>query len=426
MTDLYTEIDKDRAGFEGELLPVLSMGDIFLNDYPRLHEDDSNFPKAPIDLVWNQNSCLLQNKQTISRSALYDDYWYESGINETMVAHLRSIVELAFDYVELKEDDIVLDIASNDGTLLRQYVVLDPTTRVCTIGYDPAKNLAAKASQGVSYHYPICFDANHFFDNLRCELPHGLAKIVTACAVVYHTPEPVEFLRDVARVLSPNGGVFICEFSYLPTAMKQNAYDMIGHEHTTHLSLMSFEKMLRMVNLEIIHVELGDINSGTIICVIKHSPSFHHNLDDLAWLRGLREYEFALGMGSYETYVKWGERGEAVKKELRQLLEHYHHQGKTVYLLGASTKASILLQWIGVDNKFIQKAVERNPKKVGKKMVALGIPIIGEEQFRKEAPDAVLIGPWCFRQQLIEREKEYLLQGGEMIFPLPRLEVVKK
>ena len=79
MTALFTEIEKDRAGFEGELLPVMSMGDIFLNDYPELDEDDSDYPKAPIDLVWNSNSCLLQNKQTISREALYDDYWYHKA-----------------------------------------------------------------------------------------------------------------------------------------------------------------------------------------------------------------------------------------------------------------------------------------------------------------------------------------------------------
>jgi len=340
MPELYTEITEDRAGGSGELIPILSMGEIYLNAYLFPDEIHSHYPKAPIDLVWNQDSCLLQNKQTVSRKALYDDYWYLSGLNETMVKHLRDVVRFAHKHVKsLRNKDVVVDIASNDGTLLRQYKeVVGP--KVDTVGYDPATNLRYKASEGVDCHFPICFDANHFTNHFVKK-----AKIITACAVIYHIPNLVKFMEGVAEVLDKDG-VFVCEFAYLPTIVKNNAFDAIGHEHITHLSLTSLEKIVKNVGLEIIKVQLGDINSGTALCVIKHSPNHYNHVDDLSWVSGLRYYESCLGETGPGFYHNWAKRGIEIREKLGRILEEWYKQGKVVYLYGASTKASILLQWV--------------------------------------------------------------------------------
>ncbi len=422
MPELYTEITKDRAGGKGELIPILSMGEIYLNAYPNKGEVHSHYPKAPIDLVWNQDSCLLQNKQTVSRKALYDEYWYVSGLNETMVKHLRDVVRFAHKYgPPLGSKDIVVDIASNDGTLLRQYEeVVGP--KVDTVGYDPAINLSDKASGGVDCHFPICFDANHFTNHFDKK-----AKIITACAVIYHIPDLVKFMEGVAEVLDKDG-VFVCEFAYLPTIVKNNAFDAIGHEHITHLSLTSLGRIVKNAGLEIIKVQLGDINSGTALCVIKHSPNHYNHVDDLAWVSGLKYYESCLNIPGLGFYKNWAKRGLEIRERLGRILEEWYKQGKTVYLYGASTKASILLQWVQQVcthpmSELIQKAVERDTRKIGKTMVSLKIPIITEEEARRNNPDIMFVGPWCFKEAFLEREKDYLKNGGQMVFPFPEVEV---
>lgn len=415
---LFKTITEDRTGEVGELVPVIKMGDLFLNAYPEAGEDHSKYPHCPIDLVWNQHSCLLQNLQTVNRSALYDEYWYLSGLNPAMVKHLREVVRIAKKFVDLNSGDVVLDIASNDGTLLRQY----SSSSIRTVGYDPAKNLKEEAQKGVSHHYPFCFDSCHFLGYF------DPAKIITACAVVYHVPNPLNFLRQVSECLADDG-VFVCEFTWLPYMMRNNAYDSIGHEHITHLSLTSFEKMLKKVGLEIVHTTIGDINAGTILCVIKKTPCHDVDNDSNAFLRGLREYEWHLGMSRQETYTEWGKKGTDLKFQLHELLEELERKNKKVYVYGASTKGSILLQWVAQEQHtamclVIQKAVERDERKIGKEMIGLHIPVISEKQARKDNPDYMLVLPWHFRDNFVEREKDYLKNGGRFIFPLPELEVV--
>lgn len=409
---LYIEIEGDRGGCGGELLPVLDMGNPYLNKYPRQDEDSFTFPKAPVNLVWNQNSCLLQNLHTVRRSALYDDYWYLSSGNDSMVRHLAEVVKFAEKFVKLSDGDIVLDIASNDGTLLANYNV-----ELVRVGYDPAQNIPlVPEARGINQFWQ-CFDKDHFLKH------YGQAKIITACAVLYHMPDPVQFLKDVAECLAP-GGVFVCEFTYLPTAMKNNAIDIAGHEHLMHLSFTSLEQMLEHAKLQVIEARLGPYNGGTLCCAITHDPSYWADSDSFAWLAGLREYEWQLGMESYETYIDWVQGLEVLKEELFGLLYDMRQRGKDVYLYGASTKVHILLQWLGINNKIVKKAVERNLKKVGRKIVGLDIPIISEEQARSENPPFMLVGPWGFKEEFVRREEDYLKAGGHFIFPLPKPEII--
>jgi NDP-4-keto-2,6-dideoxyhexose 3-C-methyltransferase len=411
-------IRSDRAGGEGELIPIMDLGDIFLNDYPDPDESDVDFPKAPITVVWNADSKLLQNLQTVDRSSLYSKYWYVSGINSTMCEHLKYVANLAVKHAGgVSPHDVVLDIASNDGTLLRQYPALGHQ-HVVTVGYDPALNLQDEARRGVSEHFACCFDAEHYHTYVQRP-----AKIITACAVVYHMPYPIKFLQDVAECLADDG-VFVCEFTYLPSMMKNNAFDSIGHEHLTHLSLMSFERMLGRAGLEITHVEMGSSNAGTLLCVIKKAPVVKFDIFSRAYLEGLRAYEEYLGLDEVDIYKEFASRGYAIRERLRVFLNECLEAGKPVYAYGASTKGSILLQWAQVGFPLISRAVERNPSKVGRKMVGTGIKIISEEQARKDNPDYMLVLPWHFRDEFVTRERDYLENGGKLVFPLPEFEII--
>ena len=404
----------DRAGTDGQVIPFLKMGDLWLNKYCSPGESWQNYPKAPITVGFCPESFLVQNFQQVDPNLLYSDYQYISGINPHMVRHLRSVVKSCLPFVELEKDDVVLDIASNDGTLLKQYRELGISC--ITVGYDPATNLAGTAEQNCDHHFPTLFEGYHFNNSFK------KAKIITACAVVYHHPAPVQFLREVASCLAPEG-VFFCEFSYLPSILKNNAIDSIGHEHLTHLSLKSFEFMLEQAGLEIFRVELGDINSGTIRCWIGHFVAHLPTSYDVCWIQALRYYEEQIGIPYEDLYYTWADEMDIKKQEMKQLLQSWEGN---IFAFGASTKGSILLQWLGLPIGRIECAIDVNPYKIGKEMVGLGIPIESEDFLVMHPPSALLVLPWCFRDQFIEKQRLYLQQGGKMIFPFPHLEIVDK
>ena len=418
---LYSEIEEDRAEGAGPLIPIMDLGDLFLNDYIPVGGDSLSpkLPSAPIEIVWNAESKLLQNKYTVSRETLYEEYWYVSGINETMRNHLKYVVEFAIKNLpggDLDSSSVVLDIASNDGTLLRNYREKGYAAK--TVGYDPAINLMTDAQFMVDEHYPICFDSHHYHNQ-----GFEPARIITACAVVYHLPQPIAFLREVEECLADDG-VFVCEFSYLPSMMKNNAYDSLGHEHLTHLSLMSFEKMLHVAGLSIVHSQLGDINAGTILLAITKEASKITNVASEKTLDHWRTVEDTMGLGEVKVYLDWAESAAKARGKLLSLLESIHRAGDKVFVYGASTKGSILLQWSGIKYPLIQRAVERHPEKIGRTMVGTEIPIISEESARNIHPEYMLVLPWHFRDEFLSREREYLEAGGNFIFPLPVLSVV--
>jgi hypothetical protein len=288
--------------------------------------------------------------------------------------------------------------------------------KLATIGYDPAKNLAERASDGVCKHYCQLFDADHYLSL------YNKAKIVTACAVIYHMPKPLEFLKQVEQILHPEG-VFVTEFSYLPSIMKNHAFDAIGHEHLTHLSMTSFSLMLAQTGLEIVDGQLTDINSGTVILVIKHKSKDAAGVTQFASTLWSREQE--MGLQHFDTYLKWAEECVEIRDLIVETLGSIKSSGKMIAIYGASTKGSILCQWAKIHCPLISYAIERNPQKVGREMIGLYIPIISEEEARCIHPDCLFVLPWAFRPNFIKRELAYLEKGGCMFFPLPKPELFK-
>ncbi len=410
-----------RVCGHSSLTSVLSFGEMHVSDF--ITPEEAGRARAyPLELVLcNEESggCgLLQLRHTVSQETLYRNYWYRSGTNQTMTKELEGIARTAERLVGLASGDYVLDIAANDGTLLRGYA----TAGIHRAGFEPARNLARYNSVGTKKII------QEFFGYPAWEREFGAAKakIVTAIAMFYDLEDPNQFVADVAKLLDPNG-VFIIQMSYLPLMLSQNAFDNVVHEHLEYYSLRSLEHLLARHRLEAFDVELNDVNGGSFRVYIRHhgkGSGIHAHEGATERMRELRARESALGLGERATYEAFSARVNDTKQKVRRFIESEVAQGKKIYVYGASTKGNTLLQFFGLHHPLILAAAERNADKWGKRTVGTMIPIISEAQARAEEPDYFLILPWHFLTEFKAREADFLRRGGKFIVPLPEFKII--
>ena len=413
------EINKCRVCGNEKLSEILSLGKQYVSDFI---DTENNQPEIPLELVLcDANSCgcgLLQLKHTTPSQFMYRNYWYRSGMNKTMTLALKDITKKAEQIISLKENDLVLDIGCNDGTLLRSY----ETKGLKLIGFDPAKNLLEYSTKGTTKIINNFFNAEEF----KKWFGEKKAKIITSIAMFYDLDDPNEFVSDVKKVLDEKG-LWIIQMSYLPLMLEQNAFDNICHEHLEYYSLTSLENLLKRHEMEMIGVELNDVNGGSYRVYIKNKKSKMKAPEkEEKKLTELIEKEKKMQLDKIKPYQEFADRVNKIKKELVEFIEKENGKGKKVFVYGASTKGNTLLQFFNLDSKLIKGAAERNPDKFGKKTIGTMIPIISEEQARKEKPDYFLVLPWHFLKEFKEREKEYFEQGGKFIVPLPEFKIIGK
>jgi|SRR6185369_13574440 len=388
---------------------VISLGNLFLSDFV---SDDTKPPQFPLALVMCKSCTLLQLKHTTPPSLLYtENYGYRSGINQTMHKELKEIAEKNIEKLDSqKKKLLVVDIGANDGTLLSNYP--DSFKRV---GVEPIKKLAKECKKNADVVI------NDFFNitSYKKALGEKKADIISAISCFYDMEDPNKFVADVKKALDENG-IFVVQQNYLVKMLTQNAFDNIVHEHLEYYSLIAMQNLLKKHGLEIFDLELRELNGGSFRTYIniagkrRISNSVYEQM----------ELENLIGLKRKKIYTDFAKRIRKNKKAIYTFVKSKVSAGKKVYLYGASTRGNTLLQYFNLDNKLIEKAVERNPEKWGTKIASVGIPIISEEQARKEKPDYMLVLPWFFKDEFLKREKQYLESGGHFIFPLPVLEVI--
>lgn len=397
-------ITQCRSCGSDRLNDVLSLGEQYLSDF--VPPDFPKPPKHPIDLVICKDCDLVQLHHNAPTSELYSErYGYRSGINQTMRDHLQEIVEQSIFRQPLQYNDVVVDIGANDGTLLSNYngmyrVAFEPIQKFCDGMY------REKRAELIINDF---FNAEKFMQYCGDQ-----AKIITAISMFYDLENPNKFVGDIVKILHPQG-LFVIQQNYLVTMLQNLAYDNIVHEHLEYYSLTSLEKLLNRHGLEVIDVEVNDLNGGSIRTYIRHMDA----------LKKLRFIERKMKLDSQWPYLVFAMHVKHVKKELVEFIKGEVKKGKTIYVLGASTRGNTLLQYCGLDNKLITAAVERNEEKWGKKIASVDIPIVSEEQARKDKPDYMLVLPWFFADEIKKREAEYVKNGGALVFPLPKLEVYR-
>ena len=404
-----------RVCGRGKLEPIMSLGMQHLSNF--VDEPGQAVYAAPIDLVLcnkKEGGCgLLQLRHTVPGDLLYRKFWYKSGTNQTMRDALADIVAKAKEMIKLRDGDVVLDIGANDGTLLRCY----GSGKLTLAGFEPARNLVEEAQVGTTKII------NDFFNHQAFAKEFGSrkARIITSVAMFYDLEDPNAFVSDIAKTLDGDG-IWVIQMNYLTTMLENNAFDNIVHEHLEYYSLLSLENLLQRHGLTVFDVEQNDVNGGSIRTYVKHKackkyPTSTRVSDTI-------EYERKADLESPRAYHEFADRIGRLKEEIHSFIEKQVQDGKKVYVYGASTRGNTLLQYYDLDFRLIHSAADRNPAKWGKKTAGTSIPIVSEDQARKERPDYFLILPWYFAEEFIKREQAFLKNGGKFILPLPGLRIV--
>jgi len=382
-------------------------------------KDEADPMKAPLVLVRcndknNKDACgLLQLQHQVEPDELYQhNYGYFSGISKTMVTHLAGLVDQILKRNILKKGDLIVDIGSNDATMLKMY-----SSNFERIGIDPTGEQFKEYYPNNIKLYPDYFTKANFN-----KISKRKAKVITSIACFYDLPNPVGFAKDVKDCLDQNG-IWIFEQSYMPFMLKTKSMDTICNEHLEYYSLKSIKYLLDKAGMKIIDVNFNDSNGGSFRVTATHVENPMKPEIKIALLLAK---EKRAGLDTPKPYKDFFNNSEKVKKHISKYLTEIKAKGKSIYIYGASTKGNTLLQYCGIGKKLIVAAAERNPEKYGRRTPGTNIPIISEKEARAAKPDYFIVLPWHFRDEIIKREKDYLLSGGKLIFPLPKFEIVSK
>jgi SAM-dependent methyltransferase len=414
----YRKIERCRICRNRDLVPVLSLGEQYLTGvFPSVAA--TPLTKGPLELVAcatdiNRSACgLVQLHQTYDLNELYGEhYGYRSSLNQAMVDHLQEKVSLLVSRYPLSPGDLVLDVGSNDGTLLSFY----PAENITVVGIDPA---ADKFAPFYARHISLLdgfFSAQLF----RSNFGERKARIITSIAMFYDLEEPLRFMQDIASILHDDG-IWHFEMSYLPAMLRTMAYDTICHEHLEYYTLRQIKWMTDRCGFKILSVEFNDTNGGSFAVTVANSSSPHADIGPE--LEGLLQIEEGQCLRTVAQRRAFETAVQTHKHQLLALLHSLREQKRTVIGYGASTKGNVLLQHCGITSELLPAIAEVNKDKFGCFTPGTNIPIISESKAHALKPDYFFVLPWHFRNNLIQRECDFLQRGGRMIFPLPALEI---
>ena len=405
----------DCRGCGGRRLErFLALGDQPLaNAFPRDPAEFASERAYPLDVYFCADCALVQLVDVIDPELLFRDYIYVTGTSTTIAAHnveyARTVVEL----LDAKGDDLIVEVASNDGSLLRRFA----EHGVRTLGVEPATNIASLARvAGIE-------TVNEFFDLTTAKALRerfGPAKAVIGNNVLAHVDGTRDFLAGF-RALLADDGLGIVEVPYLAELVDRTEYDTVYHEHLCYFSVTALARMCDAVGLRIVRVDHVPVHGGSIRMYA--SPAAAGETHS-AEVQALMAEERARGLTSAETFRSLAAAVERQKRELVALLERLRDAGKTVAAYGAPAKGNTLLNYCGIGTDLVAYTVDRNPMKVGRYTPGMHLPVMPVKTLLEEQPDYVLILAWNFADEVMEQQREYREAGGRFILPIPEPKVV--
>jgi hypothetical protein len=416
---VHEAITQCRICGNRNLVSVLHLGEQALTGvFPR--NENETVTSGPLELVKchsadDASPCcgLLQLRHSYRLDELYGtNYGYRSGLNPTMVAHLHNKVARITGQVSLAPGNLVIDIGSNDSTLLQGY----GRTDLELVGFDPT---------GVKFHhyYPKHIGLVPDFFSRRAaqeRLGSRKAKIITSIAMFYDLEDPTDFMAQVRDCLADDG-VWVFEQSYMPTMLDVNAYDTVCHEHLEYYGLEQIKWMTDRVGLEIVDVELNAVNGGSFSVMVRKARAAQPAIAPS--VARLLAAERDRGLHTLAPYEQFRRNVFAHRDQLVAFVAGARRAERTVFGYGASTKGNVILQFCGLTRDDIPCIAEVNPDKFGCFTPGTRIPIVSEADAKARRPDYLLVLPWHFRDFIVAREASYVAAGGRLVFPLPSIRV---
>ncbi len=364
----------------------------------------------------NPGACgCIQLKHTVPPEVMFRDYGYRSGINTTMRTHLAKLALEIEQTAQLQSGDLVIDIGANDGTTLLAY----RTQGLIRVGFEPSDVRPQAANHGIHY-IPSFFNAVDF----RKSFPDRKAKVITTIAMFYDIDDPAAFCREIGALLADDG-FWVVELGYWGALLDNNGFDSICHEHLAYYSLGALKALFDRTGFGFYDVSFNSSNGGSVRCTLRQKHALS-NLppENLRRISEAFRQEEARGYCSAPRIEQFRRNSEKIRKNLRELLENLRKEGKTVYGYGASTKGNVLLQYAEVGPQQLTAIADRNPAKHGRRTLRTKIPICSEETMRAARPDFLLILPWHFLPEFLEREAALRKEGTRFIVPFPEVRIV--
>jgi SAM-dependent methyltransferase len=387
------------------LVPMLNLGSLPLAN--RLESPDSTTNKAyPLVVNYCHNCSLIQLADLVPRNEMFSDYVYLTSASKTMMEHFDRYAETVSQRLDLRSKDYVLDVGSNDGTLLRAF----QSRGVRVQGIEPARNVASIAEKnGVP-------TLSEYFD-LRLARKLEKVRVLTANNILSHVGNLRDFLATVAQVLRPDG-LFVFEVPWVADVLRNNSFDMIYHEHLSYFGLKPLAKSLRDAGLSLVDLDyFPSIHGGTFR---GYASLFADNPSTLVREMSTREEKEA----DFWAAKEFSERVPKLAHDLREMLLGLKRQGKRIAGYGAPAKATILLNYCNIGRDILEYASDTTPLKQGKSIPGVRVPIISPDDARRKAPDYYLLLAWNFKEEILAKEREFLDKGGRFVVPFPYPKIV--
>jgi hypothetical protein len=363
--------------------------------------------KGLLELIMCSKCNLIQLAHNYDLNYMYGpDYGYRTGMNKTMTNHVSNVSKSLSNKVNLSKNDIVLDIASNDGTLLNSY-----KKKSFRFAIDPLVNKYKDNYKKINFKVSAFFSLNEIVKKTNRKF-----KIITALAVFYDLKDPNKFLREIELILEKDGVLFI-EVADLLSMLKYNMFDAICHEHLIYYTSKIILEMTKKNNLRVFDIKFNDINGGsTQYYICKKNAKYINN--DLK-LKKVLKNEKKFKLDKKNTYQKFILKIKKIRVKIVQLILNAKKRNEKIHGYGASTKGNVLLQYFNLNKNHIDFIADRNPKKFNLYTPGTKIKIVSEKFSRKIKPDYYLVLPWHFKKEILKREQKTIKNGSKFIFPLP-------
>ncbi len=399
-----------------KLFQFLSLGETPLAD-AFVEKEDLNKPEAkyPLDVAVCENCGLVMLVNIVPPEVLFGDTYafYTSGSPQAVI-HFRKYAHEMMDRFSELAKKLTIDIASNDGVLLRPLKEMGAKV----LGIEPAKNVATVAqSSGID-------TVTEFFNKKTAQNvagKHGQAGLITANNVIAHVDDVVDFAEGIKVLLDPKG-VFVFEAQYFPNLLFKNQFDNVYHEHHSFYALRPLKMLMEKAGMKIFDVEEVDTQGGSIRVFAEHKDGPHEVRPVVGKM--IRD-ELDMKLDTTEPYKGLAERVINIKKELIKILSDLKKQGKKIVGYGAPAKGNTLLNFCGISTQYVDYIVDKTYFKHGKFTPGMHIPVFPIEKIEEDgAPDYYLLLVWNYAPGILKQEEEYRKKGGKFIIPIPEPRIV--
>lgn len=382
---------------------IIDLGATYVSTF--VDTNDTTAPRVPLELMQCEVCGLVQLHHTTDPDVMYSDYWYQSGLNASMVRALQDVVDSVHKRIELQPHDIVIDIGANDGTLLSMY-----SNDLLRVAFEPS-NLAPLIQDKADFVLNTYFNRNEYYKRLGV----NKARVITAIAMFYDLEDPHTFVYDLKQVLADDG-IIVIQMMDLMSMIKTNDFPNICHEHLEYYSLETLTLLLGIHRLEIFDIEYNEVNGGSLRAYITHKNT--RPVQSSVTKALAKEQVFFDTVGDLSLY--FGKQIVEIKQKITTTIRDMTAANKSIAVLGASTKGNTILQYFDLTALDIIHAAEINKDKFGKRTIGTNIPIISEVESIALHPDAYLVLPWGFLPTFLQTFDTYLRSGGIFIVPLPK------